>query len=247
MPEITAVLNRMVAKFEARMPLEPGDRDAFLNLPFKPLIVDAHSYIVREGQTLSRSALLVAGLSYRQKLTVDGSRQILCLNIPGDFVDLEASLLNRADHNVQALTRCEFAVVPRADMKKLLLEHPVIAHLLWVDTLIDASIYREWIVNIGRRDARARTCHLLCELGRRLQAAGLATTRGYELPMTQEQLADALGLTSVHVNRMFRSLENEGLLRREKRFIVIDDWEKLRDVAGFNENYLHLEQATRQD
>lgn len=247
MPGLQAVLASMVAKFEARKPLEAGDREAFMALPFKPLMFDPHSYVVREGQVLTRSALLVSGLAYRQKLTVDGARQILSIHIPGDFVDLEASFLNHADHNVQALTRCEFAVVPRPALQKMLHDHPVIAHLLWVDTLIDGSIMREWIVNIGRRDARARTCHLLCEIGRRLQAGGLATENGYELPMTQEQLADALGLTSVHVNRMFRSLESEGLVRREKRFIAIDDWEKLREAGGFNESYLHLDQATRQD
>src|SRR6185369_17655449 len=110
-------------------------------------------------------------------------------------------------------------------------------------TLIDASIFREWVVNVGRRDARSRVAHLLCEFERRLEVAGLAAEYDYELPMTQEQLADATGLTAVHINRVLMTLSHDGLIERHKRHIRIPEWEALRRVAGFSEVYLHLDQV----
>jgi CRP-like cAMP-binding protein len=154
---------------------------------------------------------------------------------------LEGSLLTVSDHNVQALTKCEAAVVPRADIVDLINNHARLAHAMWIDTLVDASIYREWILNIGRRDSRSAMCHLLCEFTRRLEVAGLAERDGYELPMTQEQLADALGITPVHVNRILRELDRAGLVVRDKRFVRVPDWEALRKAAGFNELYLYLD------
>jgi CRP-like cAMP-binding protein len=116
---------------------------------------------------------------------------------------------------------------------------------MWVDSLIDSSIFREWVVNVGRRDARSRVAHLLCEIARRLEVAGLAEAGGYELPMTQEQLADATGLTPIHINRVLRAMDHEGLIRRDKRFIAIPDSERMRSVAGFSELYLHFDQVAR--
>ena len=116
---------------------------------------------------------------------------------------------------------------------------------MWVDTLIDGSIFREWVMNVGRRDARSRIAHLLCEVARRLEAAGLIEEYGYELPMTQEQLGDATGLTPVHVNRVLMGLARDGLIERNKRFIGIPDWEALRRVGGFSETYLHLDQVPK--
>src|SRR5690606_25535026 len=121
--------------------------------------------------------------------------------------------------------------------------HPRVARAMWIDTLVDGSIFREWVMNVGRRDARQRIGHLLCEFARRMQIAGLGDTSGYRLPMTQEQLADATGLTPVHVNRTLKGLEAEGLIVREKRNLHIPDWERLREMSGFNELYLHLDLA----
>jgi CRP-like cAMP-binding protein len=135
------------------------------------------------------------------------------------------------------------AFVSRAAIQDLIAAHPRIAYAMWIDTLIDGSVFREWVVNVGRRDARSRLAHLLCEFARRLEVAGLAEEYGYELPMTQEQLADALGLTPVHVNRVLKSLEAGGLIERNKRFVRIPEWEALRRVGGFSEIYLHLDQV----
>ena len=235
-------LGAFMRKLTMRAPLGDAEREALLAVPHRLETIEPSGYIVREGERPERSCLLLSGFAYRQKVTQDGARQIVSVHVPGDFVDLQGALLNVADHSVQALTRCDVAVIGREAVRSLIATHPKLAIALWTDTLVDGSIFREWIVNVGRRDARARLAHLLCELARRLEAAGLASDYRYELPMTQEQLADAAGLTPVHVNRVLKTLEREGLIKRERRFIRIPDWEKLRRAGGFSETYLHLDQ-----
>jgi CRP-like cAMP-binding protein len=237
------ILQAMLAKFERRACLDDSDRRALLALPFTIKDVEAGKYLVREGMPTEASALIVSGFAFRHKLTTSGDRQIVSVHIPGDFVDLEGSLLNVADHNVQALTRCTIASVPARAITALIDAHPRVGRAMWVDTLIDGSIFREWVMNVGRRSAKERIAHLLCEFAKRLEVAQLGTTTGYQFPMTQEQLADATGLTSVHVNRSLKALEADGLITREKKHIGIPDWERLRDLSGFNELYLHLDQV----
>ena len=237
------ILDRMVRKFERRAQLDDSDRKALRGLPYDLKLMEAGRYIVREGSSPDHSALLVSGLAYRHKITAEGARQIVSIHVPGDFVDLEGSLLNVVDHNIQALTRSEVALIRSSSLLELVNKHPRIARAMWIDTIIDGSIFREWVVNVGRRDARERLAHLMCEFARRLEAAGMGSPDGYELPMTQEQLGDATGLTSVHVNRTLKSLADDGLIVRERRFIRIPDWEKMRAIAGFNETYLHLDQV----
>jgi CRP-like cAMP-binding protein len=243
MTSVSEVFERTYAKFARRTRLDESDRAAFFALPFELRHYEQHRYISREGDRGPGATLIVAGLAYRHKITVEGGRQILSLHIPGDFVDLEGALLSVSDHNVQALTACEVAVIPRDAIIALVDEHARLAHAMWVDTLVDASIYREWIVNVGRRDSYSAMCHLLCEFTRRLEVAGLAKREGYDLPMNQEQLADAIGVTPVHVNRVLRELDRNGLIIRDKRFIRVPNWEALRKAAGFNELYLHLDQV----
>lgn len=239
----THILQQMLSKLERRALLDDDDRRALLSLPVKLRAYDPGKYIVREGSSVEESALIVSGFAFRHKVTADGDRQIVSIHIPGDFVDLEGSLLKVADHNVQTLTRCEIAGIPRRAIIALIEEHPRVGRALWIDTLIDGSIFREWVMNVGRRDARQRIAHLLCEFARRLEIAGLGSTDGYQFPMNQEQFADATGLTPVHVNRTLKALEAEGLIVREKRHIEIPDWGRLRDFSGFNELYLHLDVA----
>lgn len=237
------ILLHMIRRFQRRAALQDDDVQALLELPYRLSTAEASRYIVREGSAPEHSVIILSGLAYRHKLTAEGARQIVSIHIPGDFVDLEGTLLNVADHNVQALTRCELALVPSRAILQLIEAHPRVARAMWVDTLIDGSIFREWVMNIGRRDARERLAHLFCEFALRLEVSGMGSTAGYELPMTQEQLADATGLTPVHVNRTLKSLEADGLIRRDRRYVLIPSWERLRGVAGFNELYLHLDQV----
>lgn len=241
-PDIMAA---MLRKFETRASLDQGDRDAFLALPFRKQTVEANIYLVREGDRPDRSCVVLQGFVVRHKVTETGRRQIISMHVAGDFIDLEGALLNVADHNAQTTTRCEVAFVARSAIRELIVSYPRIGMAMWVDTLIDSSIFREWIVNVGQRDARSRVAHLLCEFARRLEVAGLSDAAEYSLPMTQEQIADATGLTSVHVNRVLQQLIRDDLIKHANRRITIPDWEKLRKVAGFNENYLHLDQVSR--
>ena len=242
MVSASRIIESTFRKFEKRAPLEEADRAAFLALPFELRQIEANRPISREGERDPGATLVLSGLAFRHKITVEGARQILSVHIPGDFVDLESALLRIADHSVHSLTRCEVAVIPRAAIVELIEKHARLAHAMWIDTLVDGSVYREWIVNVGRRSSRSAMCHLLCEFARRLEVAGLAGEAGYELPMTQEQLADALGITPVHVNRILRDLDREGMIERERRFVRVPSWEALRKAAGFNEAYLHLDQ-----
>jgi CRP-like cAMP-binding protein len=235
------VIERMVRRLETRGPLSDADRDAVRALPFTFRTLDAANYLVREGEPPQVCYLLISGFAYRHKVTGDGERQIIAVHMAGDFLDLQNSMLEVADHNVQALTRCEVASVPVAALRTLASEHPAVALAMWVETLVDAAVFREWIVNVGRRDALSRIGHLLCEFALRLRAAGLADDSGtYDFPMTQEQLADAVGLTPVHVNRVLKELGRLGLISREKRAVTIVDWDKLRHVGDFSARYLHM-------
>lgn len=242
MAEVHHSLERMVRKLESRAPLSDADREALYALPYKIRILEGGTYTIREGDPPDQCAVLLSGFAYRQKLTGDGGRQILAVHVPGDMLDLQNLFLRVSDHSVQTLTRAELAFVGRRELQELATHRPAVALALWVDTLVEASIFREWVVNVGRRDSRARLAHLLCEFAVRLDAAGLAEAYGYELPMTQEQLADAVGLTPVHVNRTLKALDTEGLIERHKRNLRILDWTKLRRAGDFSERYLHLDQ-----
>jgi CRP-like cAMP-binding protein len=233
-------LDLLVRHLRVHFPLSNEDAAAILVLPYKLRTLEAQAHTLREGDRPDRCAILIDGYAYRHKLTGDGSRQILSLHIPGDALDFQNVFLNEADHNVQMLTRGEVADIARHDLEKLVQERPTISEAILVASLIESSIFREWVVNVGRRDARSRIAHLLCEFSYRLHAQGFANGRGYELPMTQEQLADATGMTAVHVNRVLKSLQSEGLIERNGRVISFPDWERLRSVGDFNSRYLHV-------
>jgi CRP-like cAMP-binding protein len=229
----------MIARLARRSPLGEADRQALLDLPHVVKRVPGGGHMIRDGDVAEHCNLLLSGFGYRYKLTGAGGRQIISLHMPGEFVDLQNSFLRVSDHSVQALTEVEAAAIPFGAIEALALSRPAIGRALWIDTLIDASIFREWVVNVGRRDSRARIAHILCEFSLRLEAAGLASNHRYELPMTQEQLADAVGLTPVHVNRVLKQLGEEGLISRDRRRIVIEDWQRMREAGDFNERYLH--------
>ncbi|MET1110321.1 MAG: Crp/Fnr family transcriptional regulator [Allosphingosinicella sp.] len=230
---------KMLRRLERRSPLGEEDRKALLSLPATVRKLAAGAHVIRDGEPAELCCLLLSGFAYRYKLTGEGGRQIVSFHVAAEFLDLQNSFLGVADHSVQMLTDAEIALIPSAALQELALTRPAIGRALWIDTLIDASIFREWVVNVGRRDSRARVAHLLCEFSLRLEAAGLASNHRYELPMTQEQLADAVGLTSVHVNRVLKQLGEEGLIRRDRRSITIEDWGRMRAAGDFNERYLH--------
>jgi CRP-like cAMP-binding protein len=223
-----------------------GERDAddLFALPVTTRSIAAGGHVIREGDRPTDCAVLLSGFTCRHKVTQDGARQIVAVQIPGDLIDVQHLYLDVADHNVQTLTQAEVAFVPRTAMQDLAARNPEIGRAINIGAAVEASIFREWVVNVGRRDGRGRIAHLLCEFALRMNAQGLSDGQAYDLPMTQEQIGDATGLTSVHVNRMVRSLEADGLITRDKRSVRFPDITALREVAGFNARYLHAgEQA----
>jgi CRP-like cAMP-binding protein len=183
---------------------------------------------------------MISGFSVRHKIVIGGARQIVAVHMAGDIVDLQTSILGTADHSVQMLTKGGVALIPGQAVEQIATERPRVGMAMWKDTLVDGSIFREWIANIGRRDAATRLAHLLCEFAVRLRLAGLGEQTEYELPMTQEQLADATGLTSVHINRTLQLLERDNLIARTVRSVKIADWQRLADAGDFDTTYLHL-------
>jgi CRP-like cAMP-binding protein len=232
-------LDPLVRRWSSRCPLSPEDRAAILALPTTRKTFGKDAYMVREGQQTTECNLLLRGFAYRQKLLTDGDRQIISIHIPTEFIDLQNGILGTADHNVQSLNRSEIAAVPRSALMELADKRPAARLAMWIDTLIDSSIFREWVVNVGRRDSRTRIAHLLCELALRLERTGQGRDGMFDFPLTQEQLADATGLTAVHTNRTLQSLRRDGLIQLSNGILRVLDWDKLREVGEFDELYLH--------
>jgi len=233
------LLAPLARRWDQRVPLSADEREALISLPATRKSCPKDAYIVREGETTSTCVLLLKGFAYRQKFVGEGARQIISLHIPGEFVDLQNCLLPVSDHNVQSLEQTELAFVSKTALLDLTVRYPSLAKAMWLDTLVDASIHREWVVNVGRRDAKTRLAHLLCELALRLEASGAVRDGIYQFPLTQEQLADATGLTAVHTNRTLQALRKDGLISLSHNALRIHDWKRLRDVGDFSERYLH--------
>ena len=236
-----STLEPMVRKLEYQCAFTSADWTALLDLPFTLRTVERQHFVVRERELTTHSCVLLSGVAVRSKIVATGHRQIMSIHIRGETVDLQNSVLRVADHSVEMITAGRVAVIPRESIARIAFDRPAIGRAMWSETLVDASIAREWMTNVGRRDARTRIAHLLCEFSLRLKVAGLGEQTGYELPMTQEQLADATGLTSVHVNRTIKSLERDGLIDRlHPRSIHIGDWRRLAEAGDFDSGYLHL-------
>jgi CRP-like cAMP-binding protein len=218
--------------------LNADDIAALRALPMRIERVRRFQLLVREGATPDRCCLLVRGYADRYKETPSGKRQIVSFHIAGDLLDIQHLLLAKADHSVEAITPADVAWIPKSDLVRLAQERPAVGQALWRDCLIDASVFREWVLNVGQRDSRSRIAHMLCELAARCEAAGLGDRHVFAFPMTQQQIADATGLTSVHVNRTLKALDAEGALSTGRQ-IRIRNWDHLCSIAAFDPTYLH--------
>jgi CRP-like cAMP-binding protein len=233
------VFGAVIRKLERLGTLDDADRAAVHDLPVVVGQAGNNSYLVRERGSAGDCYLILDGYVCRHKLSSNGGRQIVSFHMAGDIVDLQHLLFSVADHNIQSITDIRFARIPAKALRDLARRRPMVAEALWRDTLIDASIYREWVLNVGRRDAKSRIAHMLCEFAVRREAAGLGSPERFDLPMSQEQIGDATGLTSVHVNRMLRALAEEGMIARGNRDVQIVNWANLRRTADFDPIYLH--------
>ena len=207
--------------------------------------IAAHRTLIRAWKPIHESTLLLKGWTARVKDLESGERQITEINLPGDFVDLHSFTLKELDHDVVALTDCEFVPVPHEKLEAITVDFPHLTRVYWFSTDLDAAIHREWMLSAGRRTAIGRVAHLFCELLVRLEVTGCVEDNSYEFPLTQVQLADCLGLTAVHVNRTLQELRRQGLIElREKRLRILNVPE-LKRIAEFDPGYLYLKKQPR--
>jgi CRP-like cAMP-binding protein len=230
----------LVRKLEQFTPLSDAEKRAWQTAPLHVRHVRSRADIIAEGDSPSEINLVTEGFACRYKLLGDGRRQITGLLIPGDICDLRALLLRRMDHGVAALCGCQVSQISHQGLFDIIEKYPRVGLALWRDTMLDNAIYRQWLTNVGRRSAYQRLAHLLCEVWWRLDVVGMTHGGTYELPVTQTDIGDAMGLSVVHVNRTLQHLRADGLIALQSSVVVVRDWARLQAVGEFDPAYLQL-------
>jgi CRP-like cAMP-binding protein len=233
-------MDMLVRRLESIADLSREERQALRSLPVRIRTLKAGQDIVHDGDQPTQCCLVVEGWAFRYKLVGAGQRQILSFHVPGDMPDLLSLHLHTMDHSLATLTEATVAFISHDIVHDLIARHPNIGALLWRNTLVDGAIFRQWIVAIGRRPAFPRIAHLFCELYLKLEAVGLAEGHQCTLPLKQGQLADALGISNVHVNRVLKDMRGKGLVTMKGSALNIHAWDKLVQIAEFDDAYLHL-------
>lgn len=234
-------IDRWIAGFRRRDPTLSAAEDAALRTVLSEIVeVPADHDIVRQHDRVTQSNLVLDGWAFRYIALADGRRQIVSVHIPGDFVDLHSFPLQVMDHSVATFTACRIAIAPHERVRAVTEQHPHLARLFWLSTLIDAAIHRQWLLGAGQRSALEHAAHRLCELCVRLETVGLAQDHAFVMPMSQAEFADALGVSSVHANRVIQELRAQGLVAWEGRRVTILDWPRLSRIAEFDPTYLSL-------
>jgi CRP-like cAMP-binding protein len=235
----------LILRLAARDDLSAEERIIVENMFTEVRVVKAGEDIVGDGDRPLHSTLVVSGVAARYKVLKEGERQITALHLPGDFVDLHSFLLKEMDHGVSAISQCRVATVPHQTLTRLSEEQPHLTRLFWLLTLLDGALHREWLVAMGRRSAIGQMAHLLCELRDRLQIVGACDENSFEMPITQIDLSDVLGLSSVHANRVLQELRSDHMVTWKGATIEIGDLAGLRRLAEFDDRYLHLTKEPR--
>lgn len=220
--------------------LSASECDAIRNVPMTIRDLPARYDIVREGDRPSVCCLLLSGFTFRYKMAAEGRRQILAIHVPGDIPDLQSLHLTVMDHNLASLTPVKVGFIPHEALHEVNARFPNVAGALWRESLIDFAILREWVVGLGQRDALRRTAHFLCEMVVRLDAVGLANGASIDLPVNQVELADALGMSAVHVNRTIQELRTRKLISLDGKNLIVLDRAGLESLGDFDPTYLHL-------
>jgi CRP-like cAMP-binding protein len=229
----------MVARLQAIASLDPADAARIGRLPIRLQNLPSAHDIAREGDEVDQCCMLVDGYLMRHKVDAEGKRQIVSWHVPGDIPDLYSLHLNPIDHNITTLGPAVVGYIPHHPLNEMLNASAGLTHVCWRETLVDASIFREWVVSLGKRGALARIAHMLCELLARLRVVGLATGNSFAFPASQLDIADAAGMTPVHANRMIQQLRATGLVTWDGASISIADPAALAVLADFDEDYLH--------
>jgi CRP-like cAMP-binding protein len=238
--------NPLIRRLQGLARLSPAEHDALCTMHGVSVReFSADHDIVRDGDRASQCCLIISGFACRYKITGEqGKRQILSFHIAGDIPDLMSLHIAKMDHNLSTVAPSRLMFIPHHTVRDLCKAHPNLANVFWRETLIDAGIFREWVTNVGRRDAYARIAHLICEMFQRSQAVGLTEGTTFHWPITQTELGDATGLTTVHVNRTLKELRKDGIVEiQHGGKVVIHNLEKLEEAGEFDPTYLHLLEA----
>lgn len=231
--------NRFIQKLRGFGPLTPGGAAALEAVTSRAQEFSARRDLIREGDQPGPVFVMLEGWACRYKILPSGTRQILAFMMPGDSCDLHAGLLAEMDHSIQTIVPSLVAMISRAEMDKIMDGHPSVARAMYLAQLIDEGTMRAWITSMGRRNSVERVAHLMCELYLRARNIGLTSEPRFTLPLSQLLLADSLGMTAVHLNRVLRALRASGAMTLQRGSLSITDATKLIQIAGFDENYLH--------
>lgn len=235
-------INPLIAKLSRFVPLAAEERDALHNLCRNVRRHSRGNDLIAEGDKPESVFLLLEGWAFRYKQLEDGSRQIMAYLVPGDLCDIRIFLFEEMDHSIGLLSDAKVVKIPSAEMLDLMDRFPRIERALMWATLVDESTLREWLLNVGQRNALQRISHLFCELCVRLTVVQLVDgSASFALPLTQAEIADTTGMTTVHVNRSLQRLRNDGLIKTANGKLTILDFDRLATLAGFNDTYLHTD------
>jgi CRP-like cAMP-binding protein len=235
-------IDLLLRKLRARHELSRDEESAIRDISWDQHRYARHDVMVRSGEVVNHSILLLSGFAFRSKLTSDGAHQIVETNVPGDFVDLHGFILKRLEHEISAASDCAVAFAPHDELTRITDRFPRLTRVLWFQTLVDASIHREWMLVLGKKRSRARVAQLFCEMHARLKLIGLATDDGYAMPFSQLEVADITGMTAVHLNRSLKELREAGLVTYRNGRVDLHDLKGLAKVARFDPIYLHIGQ-----
>lgn len=231
-------LHRFLDRLTSRSVLTQEEQQAVLSLPTHAEQVRSNHDFVRLGERIDHSCLVVAGMVGRFEQTCEGARQITAIHIPGDMADLHSVVQPTTTSALQALAVSTILKIPHAAIRSVASRYPAVAEALWRDCMVDSTILGEWVVNVGRRSARARIAHVFCEIATRLEAAPAKGEIVFQFPITQMQLADATGITPVHVNRTMMGLRRDKVMTVHGPRVWIHDWEALAEAGDFDADYL---------
>jgi CRP-like cAMP-binding protein len=230
----------LITKLESIATLSAEERVAVESLPVRVQALRANQDIVRDGDTATQCCVVLEGWTFRYKFLGEGKRQIFSFHMAGDIPDLQSLHIPVMDHSLATMTQATVAFIPHEAMRDLTARFPNITAVLWRDTLVDAGVFREWMMSMGQRSAYDHLAHLFCELYLKQEAVGLAGEHRCPLPMTQIDLADALGISNVHINRVLKEMRGQGLITLRSNTLVIQKWDELIRASEFDETYLHL-------
>jgi len=238
-----AIRAALLRRLRVSSGISDDDVREILALPIAVKQYPAERPVVSDGQRATDCCLVADGFCVRSKTIADGKRQILSIHIPGEIPDLMSLFLHVMDHDLSTLTPCRLGLINHEALRQLHRRKPNVAEMFWRDTLIDAAMFREWIVNVGQRPAPARLAHVMMELRERLRLIGRVDGNSFEMPMTQEEIGEALGITGVHANRVIRQLREEGIVDLHRGRATVLNEVRFLELSDFDDRYLHLSPA----